>query len=560
MLALVLHAHLPYVRHPESDDHLEERWLFEALAEVYLPLLRVLEGLAARGVRYRITMSVSTTLLAMLEDDLLRARFARWLARLQRLCARLREERRPSDPLSPALAHAAAQLAAADETWRTIGANLPAALAALARAGYVELATTAATHAFLPGLASVPAALDAQVAVAVAEHGRVFGERPTSFWLPECAYLPALDEVLRRHGVDVTVVDAHSLTLARPRPPLGPHGPCVTPRGLAVVGRDPDTAARVWSAESGYPGHPDFRDYHHDAVDALPRAAVAEVLPPFAAHEDGPRVATGLKLWRVGDRTPGAPRSPYDPVAAAAAVRTCAEDFAARVRARIEAATRLGPDPVTIVAPYDAELFGHWWHEGPAFLGAVLERLGPLTVTLSEAVARAPRAPLVEPAPGTWGEGGDARTWVGVRTASWWPAIVRVARALPGLVRSHAAPSGAGQSDDALRARILSQACREALLSQSSDWLFLIHHGTAPEYATARLREHLTAFERLSAALVGGPSARLRALSAFTARESRARFCPHLDPALCAGTEATVPDRTGGVPGFSARASTELPR
>lgn len=44
-LSIVLHAHLPYVRHPEYEEFLEEDWLFEAITETYIPLLRMYENL-----------------------------------------------------------------------------------------------------------------------------------------------------------------------------------------------------------------------------------------------------------------------------------------------------------------------------------------------------------------------------------------------------------------------------------------------------------------------------------------------------------------------------------
>ena len=40
----VLHAHLPYVRHPEYPQFLEEDWFFEALTETYVPIVSVLDG------------------------------------------------------------------------------------------------------------------------------------------------------------------------------------------------------------------------------------------------------------------------------------------------------------------------------------------------------------------------------------------------------------------------------------------------------------------------------------------------------------------------------------
>ncbi len=518
MLALVLHAHLPFVRHPENDDHLEERWLFEALAESYLPLLDVLTRLARDGVPYRVTLSVTPTLAAMLADPLLGARFLRWLARLGRLAERERARVTAGDPLVPALDHALSRVALASRCWERHGGDVLGGLARLASAGHLELAGCAATHGFLPGLAAVPGAAEAQLAVGVEAHREVFGRAAHALWLPECGYAPGLDAALARVGVRATVLDAHGLRLARPRPPFDVYAPVLSPAGVAFFARDPESSEAVWSREAGYPGDPAYREYHRDAVDALPRDRVADVLPPIDA-----RVPTGLKLWRITGG--GAPKAPYDPQAAAERARIHAAHFVGQRRRRLEAARQaLGGRVPVCVAPYDAELFGHWWHEGPWFLEHVLRAAAPWTTTLSAQLARTPELAVVTPAASTWGEQGQARVWLGAATGPLWPAIHALARALPPLVARHAA------TRDPLVLRALRQACREALLAQASDWPFLVHTGTAPHYARARLADHVARFEWLASTLDAGPGALRAELSGFSRIESRDTLLPRLDP------------------------------
>src|SRR5205823_4138062 len=88
-LALVLHAHLPFVRHPEYDDFLEEDWLYEAITETYIPLLEVFDSLERDGVDWRMTMSVTPTLAAMLSDPLLQYRYVQ---RIDNLIALAKKE------------------------------------------------------------------------------------------------------------------------------------------------------------------------------------------------------------------------------------------------------------------------------------------------------------------------------------------------------------------------------------------------------------------------------------------------------------------------------------
>lgn len=519
MLAVVLHAHLPFVRHPENDDHLEERWLFEALAESYLPLVDAFERLARDEVPYRLTLSVSPTLAAMLADPLLKARFLRWLSRLDRLARRERALVSASDPLVPALEHALARVALAARTWERHGGDVLGALRALADAGHLELAGCAATHGYLPGLSAVRGAVAAQLAIGADAHRDVFARTPHALWLPECGYFPGLDATLARLGVRATVLDAHGVLFARPRPPFGVYAPVLSPSGVAFFARDPEASEAVWSRDAGYPGDPAYREYHQDAVDVLPRARVADVLPAISA-----RVATGLKLWRITGAS-GA-KAPYDPPAAAERARVHAAHFVAQRRERLDAARTILRDrrPVC-VAPYDAELFGHWWHEGPDFLEHVLRAAAPFTTTLSGHLARSPDLAVVSPAPSSWGEDGHGSVWLGEHTAGLWPAVHEVARALPSLVGRHL------RSASPLAQRFLRQACREALLSQASDWPFLVHMDTAPHYARARLETHLARFRELAAALDAGMEGALPALSAFSAAESRDNLLPRLEPA-----------------------------
>ena len=95
-LALILHAHLPFVRHPEHAHFLEEEWLFEAITETYIPLLQMMQRLTSDGVPFRLTLSLTPTLCAMLGDRLLRERYVQHVDLLidlmQRECERAHGE------------------------------------------------------------------------------------------------------------------------------------------------------------------------------------------------------------------------------------------------------------------------------------------------------------------------------------------------------------------------------------------------------------------------------------------------------------------------------------
>lgn len=478
-VAIVLHAHLPYVRHPEHDDHLEERWLFEAMLECYLPLVSVLDALPPHNPA-RVTLSLSPTLVAMLDDPLLRARFVRHLDRLDELCHALRHDDVPRAALD---AHAAA-LRHARHTWNLLHHDLPSAFARLSRSGRLSLWTTALTHALLPlHVRQHPWLVDAQVGLAVAAHSRRFGAPPEGFWLPECGVAPGLDVALADHGLYATVVESHALLYGHPRAPDATARPIVTPAGVACFARDVDAAATVWSRTHGYPAHPLYRDFHEDVGLRAPLPRVAAFLAA-----DGTRTATGVKLWRVTDHL-GSPKQPWDPTLARVLSVAHARDLAGRCARRLDALAARGVESPLLVAPYDAELFGHWWAEGTSFLAALLAALGPRAVTPADYLARYDRHPRVTPNPSTWGDGGHLARWVHPST-TW---MLRAVDESAGRWRASDAPAAARR-----------QALRELSLMAASDWPFLTRNGTAASYAGSRVRDHRAAFD---AALDGAPTA-----------------------------------------------------
>ena len=492
-LLLVLHAHLPYVRHPDDEDHLEEEWLGEAVLECYLPLLEVLERLAADRVPVRLTLSVTPTLLAMLEDPLLVSRVGRRLERQRALAEREVRRTAHDAELHRVASFYQARLERLAELWsvRHRGALVPA-FAALADRGLVELIASGATHGFLPLLRTSARAVRAQVAVGVAEHVRQLGRRPAGFWLPECGYYPGLEQVLAAEGLRFTFLDAHGLTDAEPRPLLSVHAPAFTESGVAVYARDPEASEQVWSSEVGYPADPVYRDFYRDIGWDLPTDALVPVVGPGR-----PRRATGFKYHRITGRGPD--KAVWDPELAFARAGEHARHFVQRVQERTRAlATRMDRDPL-VVAPYDAELFGHWWFEGPAFLEALFReaaRVGLSVVTPADDLQAWPEAQVVAPVESSWGEHGHASMWLDP-VNDWIP------QALHGCAQM-LAPFADAPRLDQVDERALVQAFRELLLAQSSDFAFILRSGTVTAYARARVQAHLAAFLELVRAVRAG--------------------------------------------------------
>ncbi|MBU8900466.1 DUF1957 domain-containing protein [Corallococcus sp. H22C18031201] len=489
-LALVLHAHLPFVRHPEHENFLEEDWLYEAISETYLPLLRVFDSLADEGVAFRLSMTLSPTLVTMLRDELLMSRYARKLDQLCELGAR-EVHRTRDDPTFGRLArfyrdHFESLRVLFRERYRR---DLVGAFRRLQDAGHLEILTCNATHGFLPLMQQTPEAVRAQVTVAANHYRQTFGRDPAGIWLAECGYFPGLERVLAAERIRYFFVDTHGLTDATPRPLHGPYAPIFTEAGVAAYARDPESSQQVWSTEHGYPGDPDYREFYRDIGWDLDLDYVRPFIQPT-----GERKNTGFKYYRITGKTND--KRPYEPDVARQRAAVHAGNFLFNRQRQMEyLATRMGGRTPVVVAPYDAELFGHWWFEGPHFIEALLRqavhaREQVRLVTPSDDLRAHPENQVATPPLSSWGAGGYANMWLDGSNDWIYRHLHHCSRKMVALARDFPDASE-------LRRRALNQAARELLLAQSSDWAFIMKTGTMVDYAVRRTQEHLLRFLRL---------------------------------------------------------------
>lgn len=498
-VALVLHAHLPFIRHPDRDDYLEERWLFEANTECYLPLLASLERLEAEGIPFRLTLSLSPTLMAMLDDPLLRHRYQQYLEASLELAERevAYTAGRPEHMVAHFYRHHLRQM---HRRYLRYGRDLVGAFHRFAKAGYLDLITCAATHGFLPMLRQQPEAVRAQVLVAVQEFARRFGHVPRGFWLPECGYFPGVDQLLRDVGVEYCFVETHAITHARPPAPRGTYSHGWTPGGLAVFGRDVPSSKQVWSAQEGYPGDGSYREFYRDIAFERSPEHLGRLAGP-----GGAQVFSGFKYHRVTGPTEH--KALYDRWAAEqTAIRHAGHFVSERVRQLAVLRGMLpGDPPPLVVAPYDAELFGHWWFEGPFFLEQVARqaanRRGVSFITPGDYLDWFPRGQgPVCPDFSSWGDQGYADFWCNQSNHWMHRHLHRSGKRMVSLAGAHRS------APPAVR-RALNQAARELLLAQSSDWPFILRTGTAADYARRRFEAHVGRFNHLADAAEGGLSA-----------------------------------------------------
>jgi 1,4-alpha-glucan branching enzyme len=517
----VLHTHLPWLGN-HGTWPVGEEWLFEAWAHAWLPVTRLLEELADEGRREVLTLGVTPMVAAQVADERLARDLGTWLGSA---CWRAEEQRwqwhQPAAVRALSTHHWVHHARLLDYHLAVEDrGGLLAVWRDLQDRGVVELLGGPATHPYLP-LVTDPAMVAAQLETGLESHARWAGRRPTGLWPPELGYrprgrvadatapplaldahgtpvlprrgavVPGLEEAYADAGIRHVLVDAPTLVRAVggtdrdwTRRPAVPHpdegSPDEVVRDGVLVGdgpvvayaRDLSVAYRVWSPTEGYPGDPWYRDFH----------ARGE----FGNHPS----------WRVtGLDVPPDRKATWDPDHATARVAAHVTDLHDLLR------NVLVPRPGgLVVAAYDTELFGHWWHEGPDWLAGLLRAVDDdpalrLTTLESRRTRRPPtrRLSLQE---SSWGLGKGHATWVTPATRPIWQRLAAA--------ESMASAAVAASTDTVRTRAVVEQLAREVAQLRCSDWPFMLTRGASPDYGLRRVAAHADAVEELVAMLGSG--------------------------------------------------------
>lgn len=484
VFSLMLHAHIPYCRKSGVWPAGEE-WLFEAMNESYIPLLRSFRALHYDGIRPGTMISLVPALMEQLADEYMKDRFCAYMEdKIRR--ARSDVERFRSDPAR----HSAAGywLDFFESNYRAYTSefyrDILGTLRWLQEEDVIEILTSAATHAFLP-LLDHDSSIFSQVRLGVATYEKYFGRRPRGFWLPECAYRPAqwspgersmrkaIDQWLSGEGIEYFFVENIGITDAsfvenrhQEISPTTFRG-YLLPSGVSVFGRNTATGKQVWSPDLGYPGDPCYLEFHQKDIES------------------------GLRYWRVT----GAPEKLlYDPDIARKRAEIHARHFVSLMEAVFDQTDIPEAKPV-IVAPYDCELFGHWWHEGVFWIEQVYREFGQRSAiesrSLGEYINRYRSGfSTIAMESSSWGLNSDFTVWKNPEHGWIWPYINSSALEMEQLLSRV-------QPEDERGYRILRQMGRELLLMQGSDWPFLLFTLQAKEYANQRFHHHHQRFRKL---------------------------------------------------------------
>ncbi len=496
--SLILHAHLPFVRHPEYPEFLEEDWFYEAVTEVYLPLIHILGRLDERGAKPRLALNISPPLCEMLADSLLQDRYTAHLKNLIELANKELERVKRDEPsFIDVVEMYVRTLEVSFSLWNEkYDRNLVNAFRKLQEKGVIEIITCGATHGFLP-LISTHEARRAQIEVAVANYKKHFQRQPRGIWLPECAYEEGLEDLLKSAGIEYFIGDSHAILYGDPRPRYGVHAPVRCPNGVALFARDIETSQQVWSAEVGYPGNPVYREFYRDIGWDLP----IDYLKPYL-HKDGNRRHLGLKYFAItGNTTQQNNKLPYQPAIARKQSASDAGDFLnKRIAQAAELKELFDGHPPLVVSPYDAELYGHWWFEGPSFIDFLFRKIhydqdAIKAVSPGDFLDSNIPIQVQQPSTSSWGENGYFKVWLNESTSWMYEYAHDAERKMTELANRYKRPNE-------FEYRALNQCARELLLAQSSDWAFQIYQGTTVEYSSRRFRSHIQRFNILSEGIV----------------------------------------------------------
>jgi 1,4-alpha-glucan branching enzyme len=515
-VCIVLHGHLPYVLHHGSYPH-GEAWLYEAAAETYLPILDMVGECALLKARPAITLGLTPVLLEQLGHERFKTGFVDYLnERRQRAIDDRKQFERDNDGHS-------AYLATRWEQWYEkwlrrfdeIGRNIPGEFAKRAREGHIQILTSNATHCYMP-LVLNDQCLTAQMQHGVATSEKHLGFKPRGMWLPECAYRPTWDHwmpsvlydnpryrpgvenFIARAGVTHFFVDTHLVTRGHPlgvvenqsfrgineaqlhwdhrrgwRHPLEPVGVASEPRlpEVFAFARHPRVSEQVWSGSIGYPGNGVYLEFHRKL---------------------GER---GLRYHKVtSNKTPLSEKHPYYPDDVAGRVFEHAQHFCNVIRQTLGEYQYATDREGVCVAPFDAELFGHWWFEGPQFLRDVVLTLANSKdvklLTAEEALYHHPPDKAMRLPEGSWGKNGDHTVWMNGQVRWMWEIEYRAEGRMLKLL--HELPWRSNENVNAM----MQRAGRELLLLQASDWPFVVDSQGAVDYGIQRFSNHATQFDR----------------------------------------------------------------
>ena len=493
-LIYVFNAHLPFVkRHQDGFGFLEERWLFDALAWSYIPFITMMNRLSSRQFEGTIVLSLSPTLLTMLEDDSLIQDFIDYLDASILLGEheneRLAKHSGASSEGCRTLAeHYRNHYVHVKELFVNIyQCSIIEQLRILEKKDMVECITTAATYAFLPNIRSSVAAVRAQIKNSVVQFQRIFNKIPLGFFLPECGYYEGVEEELEKYGISYSFCDAQALLYADNSSPNSIFSPLFNANSVVFFPRD-RVASDLICSPKGYIENLYYRDFRKDIGSEVELSYLNE-----NTHINNIRVMTGYKYYTLSENREQ--DILYDIQLAKKQLEVDQNDYVKKITQRIDVIReKSGIDPV-ITQVFDLDLFGHRWYEGMDFLENIMDTLSHMDDIKLESskqyLQRNNSADFshVSLSFSSWSQQGYAQVWIDSSNKHLNRDIHSYIARYKKLVSLDAKSE--------LHHRLLKQAGRELLLAMSSDWAFIMHANKFVDFAKKEIRTHLNNFDEI---------------------------------------------------------------
>ena len=490
-LNIVLHAHLPYIRHSEGEEVYEEVWFYEAMCESYMPLVRMLFKAESENLNYHITLVLSPTLIEMITDKQTSKGFLEYLNKHIELGEK-ELERLKNDKEFYAVAKDTLDLyiTTKEELTNKYNGKLINALIKLQERGKVEIITSVASHAFLPIYESKPCLIKSGISTATSVHFTNFKDYPKGLWLPDCGYYPHLDELLKKNVLESQyfMVSPVSFALSKTSIKRGCYAPIKTSSGLYAFALDTAIMDLVTSSYTGYPGDDDYREFYRDIGYDLPLSYIGDYIP-----NKEERGFTGYKYYSVSGKRED--KRVYNKDVAMKKVAMHSKHFVDTINNKIKDISALIDRKPMVNVAFDAELLGHWWKEGVDWLYSVIKDVNDFgefeLISGSDYINEYPECDTAV----------LSRSALTLNTYAY-PYIDgdnnRIQRLIFNAIDKVKDIAERYYNDkNPVRLRYIKQAVKEMLLATSSDWLQIMHNNTSTIYAEKRIDEHLYSINKI---------------------------------------------------------------
>lgn len=474
-LFIFLHSHLPFSLNKGRWPFGEE-WLFEIALSTYLPMLKIFLELKDENIIFHLNLGLTPVLIDQLKSKYFKEKFLEYIEIKEKKGLSDYEKYQDDNNIKVLVNHYIEELYNLKNLFIKINFDIVDAFNELQKEDYLEIATSAITHAYLP-LLKYDESRELQIKNGIIVHKNYINKDPNIIWLPECAYKPGIEKILKEEKINFFILNYHSLIEENKEIFRYGKGEMKfdlndkfstlflykTDEGPYVLLRNPETSEKVWSRDYGYPGDGDYREFHKKSENS------------------------GFQYWRITDKNISlGDKDYYNFEKADEKAKIHALDFKNNLeKIFIDFNQNYNLEGI-IVCAYDTELFGHWWYEGIQFMKELLK-----LSSNSEIYKTTTTKDLIEEVPikkgkfseSSWGLGGFHYTWFNTETMWMWEKIHEIEDIFMKI--------------DNIDKDKLNALLKEKFLLESSDFPFLVTTSTAKDYAINRFNEHYNKFKML---------------------------------------------------------------